>query len=257
MGGPTVKMMRLMYNENLPIKRPALVVHEYYHVVQLAYCNEPFGANPFAWLWEGAATSLQYLWTTHNLVNHSEYADYLFGAGASASNPDGVKGQVQKTIESVAGGYIFGTDNELYSGVSSNYDAESTAVLYLAKMTSVELVYKTFLMGVGNQGGYYCATFYGDPTKRDTFLRVSLTRGTQTWSTAQDILRRVQHVHGDADRPRRPQAGGRRSTTPSSRTRCCAPTCARPPTTACATRRASMAPTAPTVGSTSSPIPSR
>ena len=187
MGGPTVKMMRLMYNENLPIKRPALVVHEYYHVVQLAYCNEPYGANPFAWLWEGAATSLQYLWTTHNLANHSEYADYLFGAGASASNPDGVKGQVQKTIESVAGGYIFGTDNELYSGVSSNYDAESTAVLYLAKMTSVELVYKTFLMGVGNQGGYYCATFYGDPTKRDIFFESFFDEGNTNWSTAQDF----------------------------------------------------------------------
>ena len=187
MGGPTVKMMRLMYNENLPIKRPALVVHEYYHVVQLAYCNEPDSANPFAWLWEGAATSLQYLWTTHNLVNHSEYADYLFGAGASASNPDGVKGQVQKTIESVAGGYIFGTDNELYSGVSSNYDAESTAVLYLAKMTSVELVYKTFLMGVGNQGGYYCATFYGDPTKRDIFFESFFDEGNTNWSTAQDF----------------------------------------------------------------------
>ena len=148
MGNGNVKLVRLQYNEIEPMQRAALVVHEYYHVVQLAFCGEPkSNPNPnldgmLVWLWEGTATAVQYLWVIHNLQDDPEYKDHLFGKGTGPSDP---MGRVKETINEFGGGYVFGTANEQYSGVSRNYQAETTAALYLAKMTSPELVFKTFL----------------------------------------------------------------------------------------------------------------
>ena len=117
--------------------------------MQLAYCGEPsFNPDPnldgmLVWLWEGAATAVQYLWVIHNLQSDPEYKDFLFGKGTGAYDP---KGRVQETSEEYSGsGYVFGAANEQYEGVSKNYQAETTAALYLAKRTSPELVFKTFL----------------------------------------------------------------------------------------------------------------
>ena len=148
MGNGNVKLVRLQYNEIEPMQRAALVVHEYYHVVQLAFCGEPkSNPNPnldgmLVWLWEGTATAVQYLWVIHNLQDDPEYKDHLFGKGTGPSDPTG---RVKETINEFGGGYVFGTANEQYAGVSRNYQAETTAALYLAKMTSPELVFKTFL----------------------------------------------------------------------------------------------------------------
>ena len=151
MGNGQIMFMRLMYNEIEPIQRAALVVHEYFHVIQLSKC-EVIGQSGMVWLWEGGATALQYMWAEYRLKdsNSTEYKDFVFTQN----------GAVGWTLnEAQNNSYTFGVDSESYGGTSRNYFAETVAVLYLSKKTSLKKVLHDFI-GEGT-----CKQIFGSHTK--------------------------------------------------------------------------------------------
>ena len=75
-----VDIMQILYSEDSKMHRVGVVVHEYYHVLQIHYCRTVYDDRTHfvMWLSEGAATVLQNLYITYWLETHPDYQDYLF-----------------------------------------------------------------------------------------------------------------------------------------------------------------------------------
>ena len=55
--------MQIEYDEVDPMHRVGVVVHEYFHVVQLERCLYPAHDVKMVWMWEGGAAALEELYT--------------------------------------------------------------------------------------------------------------------------------------------------------------------------------------------------
>ena len=53
-----------MYDRIDPTHRVSVVVHEYYHVIQIERCNVP-SPTPMVWLMEGAAAYYEHAYVAH------------------------------------------------------------------------------------------------------------------------------------------------------------------------------------------------
>lgn len=112
-----------------------LITH--FYIIQLSNCAVE-GQSGMVWLWEGAATALQYMWAEYYLQGSSHYRDFVF------TQHDGV-GWTLNMAQNKS--YIFGAANENYEGTSMNYAAEMVAVLYLSKKTSLKTVLVDLIKG--------------------------------------------------------------------------------------------------------------
>ena len=148
-GNGRVNFMRVMYDEMDPMHRLSVIVHEYYHVVQIQQCGGGQEPEEFSmWLAEGGAMA------TENL-----YLDFYFRADGDSTDTTGavnsyyndqlfsdVWGAVASTIANHAdGSFSMGAALEAYSGATMNYQAEATAFLYLAHRTSLEYAIVDFV----------------------------------------------------------------------------------------------------------------
>ena len=123
------QMMQILYNEDSPTSRVAVVAHEYYHVIQMNYCGDMYSGSRdelgfVMWLSEGCATVFQNMYVDHWLTGHQYYSD----------NPmfNIQYGHVRQMIDSVqAGTFTYDSTMNSYDGAQNNYIASTTAVLYL------------------------------------------------------------------------------------------------------------------------------
>ena len=129
------QMMQILYNEDTQQHRVAVTVHEYYHVIQIHYCEETYSTrqNFVMWLSEGGATVYQhfhsrYWFEGRNVISRSGQA----GDGYQDNMFDATFGCVEQMRQAVqANTWTYSSALESYAAAQNNYIASTTAVLYL------------------------------------------------------------------------------------------------------------------------------
>ena len=139
-GNGQLSMMQLLYDDLDPLHRVSVVVHEYYHAIQMRYCGDTDdsarGPGTFVmWLSEGAASVIENL-----------YVRAWFSNPVTNGWSDSLAYAVTQTVDSYAAGWRYSSALEAYDGQSSNYQAEAVAVLLLIKRYNIVKVLKTFVV---------------------------------------------------------------------------------------------------------------
>ena len=100
-----------MYDSVDPGHRVSVVVHEYYHVIQLANCgNPPSQPFPMVWLWEGAATLFEMLYLREYFEDEPRPK---LSSGYDFNYYDTITESIDYMRSEAQGGYTFKTENEL------------------------------------------------------------------------------------------------------------------------------------------------
>jgi len=116
--------MQIMYNEADPIARVAVVVHEYYHVLQTHYCGDD-DIDFVMWLHEGCATVFQNLYVDYWLSGNEYHRDNPMFRAAEHGHVFTMMNDVK------AQNFSYDSRLDSHEGASTNYIASTTAVLYL------------------------------------------------------------------------------------------------------------------------------
>jgi len=188
--GDALEYVQILYDEGDAINRVSVVFHEYYHVLQKYYCyeyayiqtNGPPGPYVLMWLLEGSAATLEQLYVTYWLQNHSLYVDRLF------NSTDGVVVTMAKAVQD--GTYMFQNRRlESHNGAMENYVASSAAFLYLMYRKGGS----SYLKYISTDFVLNSTCILTSPTMDDHFKREF-----ELWNTLSDFYSDVDGFFTDA-----------------------------------------------------------
>ncbi len=163
-GGNGWMYMYIPDREDGGSRRVRLIVHEWYHILQLDRCEDGGGGTftSMVWLWEGAAAYLESMYTAHygvctNWQRGAAPGDNLtFAAGPDLCALQPLEQAITQTRSQYnSGGYTLdsgtvlsalGAEQEVYDGTTNNYWWSQTMFAYLVSRSNLTYTLKTFLM---------------------------------------------------------------------------------------------------------------